>query len=164
MKNKIIHYRDDWMTPPEYYNKLNKIYNFDFDPCPFMHNVEEWDGLKIAWGKMNFVNPPYSLKLKVEFIKKALFEFNNFNRKSIFLLPVSTSTKIFHKHLKYFLNPINDFVEGRIPFIGWNSKGQMVNWDLIGKNTDDTIEYDGKIIPLHIKNTGQTDNMLIKII
>lgn len=163
MKHRDLNHKDDWMTPPKVYKKLDDIYHFDFDPCPFMHNIEEWDGLKVAWGKMNFVNPPYSQKLKEEFIKKALFEFINFNRKSVLLLPVSTSTKIFHKHLKYYIRPTLDFVEGRIPFIGWNSKGQMVNWHLIGKDTDETIEINGKIEPLYVKNTGQTDSMVIKI-
>lgn len=163
MKNKNLDHRDDWMTPPDVYKNLDDIYHFDFDPCPFMHNTEDWDGLKVAWGKMNFVNPPYSQKLKEAYIKKTLFEFKNFNRKSVLLLPVSTSTKIFHEELKYFLNPLSDFIKGRISFIGWNAKGQMVNWHLIGKNTDETIEIDGKIVPLHIKNTGQTDCMTIKI-
>lgn len=34
-----------------------------FDPCPFNPNWKEGvdlDGLKIAWQKYNFVNPPYS--------------------------------------------------------------------------------------------------------
>lgn len=44
------------------YDELNK--EFDFDPCPLHHNIEDWDGLKIEWGKVNFINPPYSRKLK----------------------------------------------------------------------------------------------------
>jgi len=164
MKNRNLNHKDHWMTPPIFKKGLDDIYHFDFDPCPFMHNIEEWDGLKIAWGKMNFVNPPYSQKIKEAFIYKALFEFYNFKRKSVLLLPVSTSSKIFHNELKYFINPLSDFVEKRIPFIGYNSYGQMVNWHLIGKDTDETIEIDGETKPLHIKNTGQTDCMTIRII
>ena len=56
---------DDWKTPDSFYNKLNEIYHFDFDPCPYQ---SDFDGLKIEWGKANFVNPPYSRKLKEAFI------------------------------------------------------------------------------------------------
>ena len=31
-----------------------------------------WDGLEIEWGDVNFVNPPYSRKLKDAFVKKAV--------------------------------------------------------------------------------------------
>lgn len=44
MKNRNLVHSDNWATPPEFYNKLNEEFNFDFDPCPFEHNVEKWDG------------------------------------------------------------------------------------------------------------------------
>lgn len=62
---------DDWKTPDWFYNQLDKIYHFDFDPCPYQ---ADFDGLKISWGKRNFVNPPYSRKLKEAFVRKAVKE------------------------------------------------------------------------------------------
>lgn len=62
---------DDWKTPNEFYNKLNAIYKFDFDPCPYQ---AEFDGLNMEWGQRNYINPPYSRKLKEAFVRKALQE------------------------------------------------------------------------------------------
>jgi hypothetical protein len=48
-----------WITPPELYKKWDKEFNFDFDPCPL--NPQQ-NALQIAWGKSNYVNPPYMKK------------------------------------------------------------------------------------------------------
>jgi len=67
MKNRNIVYKDDWKTPGELYQKLNNEFHFNFDPCPLNHNVEKWDGTLIDWKSSNFINPPYSRKLKEQF-------------------------------------------------------------------------------------------------
>jgi len=64
MKNRNLDHKDDWATPDYFYNDLDKEFNFNFDPCPFEHDLEKWDGLKIEWKERNFINPPYSRKLK----------------------------------------------------------------------------------------------------
>lgn len=38
---------DDWKTPEWFYSQLDKIYHFDFDPCPYQ---ADFDGLNITWG------------------------------------------------------------------------------------------------------------------
>ena len=38
---------DDWKTPDELYNSLDRVYHFDFDPCPYQ---SEFDGLRLTWG------------------------------------------------------------------------------------------------------------------
>jgi hypothetical protein len=55
MKNRNIDHKDDWKTPDDFYNKLNTKYNFDFDPCPFMHDISKWDGLLIDWRERNYI-------------------------------------------------------------------------------------------------------------
>ena len=72
MKNRNLEHKDDWKTPDDLLQNLNKEFNFDFDPCPLY--CTEFDGLKIDWGKSNFINPPYSRKLKEAFIHKAYNE------------------------------------------------------------------------------------------
>jgi len=38
---------DDYRTPKWLFNLLNGEFNFDFDPCPFQHDLSKWDGLQI---------------------------------------------------------------------------------------------------------------------
>lgn len=114
MKKIHINNDDNYATPPEFYEKLNAIFNFDFDPCPYTENEILIDGLKIDWGKSNFVNPPYSQKLKESFIKKGIEEMRK-GKTSVFLIPVSTSTKLFHDLIKPNASKI-EFIKGRIKF------------------------------------------------
>ena len=64
MKNRNLNHSDHWKTPPEFYNKLDAEFHFNFDPCPL---YAEFDGLNIEWQSSNYVNPPYSRKLKEAF-------------------------------------------------------------------------------------------------
>lgn len=124
MKNRNINHSDDWQTPPKFFNKLNAEFNFDFDPCPYKHDLAQWDGLKIAWGERNFINPPYSRRLKELFVKKAIEESKK-GKLCVMLLPVSTSTKLFHDYILPNKQEIR-FIKGRIKFIGINTLGQSV--------------------------------------
>lgn len=48
-----------WLTPPEIYKTLSEEFGpFDFDPCPYPL-PRGFDGLTCAWGKRNYVNPPF---------------------------------------------------------------------------------------------------------
>ena len=124
MKNRNLNHSDNWQTPPELYNKLNEEFNFNFDPCPLNHNLELWDGLKIEWKERNFINPPYSRKLKDLFVKKAIEESKK-GKLCVLLLPVSTSTKLFHDHILPNKKEIR-FLKGRVKFIGVNTFGNLV--------------------------------------
>ena len=151
VKNRNLNHKDDWATPPYFYEELHKKYNFNFDPCPFQHDTSLWDGLEISWGKRNFINPPYSRKLKEAFIHKAYQESQK-GKLCILLLPVSTSTKIFHNIIEP--NCEIKFVKGRIPFIGVNSKGEYVNWHLWDRNPPPGSK--------EVRNSGQHDSMIVK--
>ena len=96
MKNRNLNNHDNWQTPPELYDELNNEFNFDFDPCPLF---AEFDGLNTEWGDSNFVNPPYSRKLKDAFVIKAIEESKR-GKLCVCLLPVSTSTILFHEHIQ----------------------------------------------------------------
>jgi hypothetical protein len=114
MKKIHINNDDNYATPPEFYNELNKRFNFNFDPCPYNEGEIINDGLKIEWGRSTFVNPPYSQKLKEAFIKKGIEEMKK-GKLCVFLIPVSTSTKLFHDYIKPNATSI-EFVKGRIKF------------------------------------------------
>jgi len=83
---------DNWQTPKDLYKKLDKEFNFNFDPCPLNAKV---DGLKIDWKGNIFVNPPYS-QIKT-WLEKAHEELNKGNAENIvFLTFANTDTKWFH--------------------------------------------------------------------
>ena len=127
MKNRNLDNHDNWQTPKELYDLLNDEFNFDFDPCPicFDEITPDKDGLLIDWGKRNFINPPYSKKLKDSFVKKAIDEAKK-GKLCVCLLPVSTSTILFHDHIKPNASEIR-FIKGRVKFIGINTFGEKVS-------------------------------------
>src|SRR3990172_6154181 len=151
MKNRNLVHTDDWATPPYFYDELNKCFKFNFDPTPFNHDVNKWDGLKIEWKERNYINPPYSQKLKEAFVIKAIEESKK-GKLCVMLLPVSTSTQLYHKHILPNTDDIT-FIFKRIPFIGINTKGQYVNWHLWDKKAPDNVE--------HVKNSGMHDSMVV---
>lgn len=140
---------DNYATPPEIYNKLDKEYNFDFDPCPYNEGALETDGLEIEWGSSNFVNPPYSKGLKEAFIKKGIQEMKK-GKLCVFLIPVSTSTKLFHEWIKPYATKI-EFLRGRIKFgkkdkegnfyLPLNSKGKTQS----GTKDSMIVVFDGRL-------------------
>ena len=46
MKNRNLDNKDDWATPKGLYDELCLEFHFDFDPCPYQHDMS-WDGLEI---------------------------------------------------------------------------------------------------------------------
>ena len=97
-KGMLTSLRQDWQTPQEIYDGLNKEFNFDFDPCPIN---PKFDGLEIAWKKRNFINPPYGRYKKGKyqgksaqtlFVKKA-FEESKKGKLCVLLIPVRTSSE-----------------------------------------------------------------------
>jgi hypothetical protein len=84
-----------------------------------------FNGLLIDWKQSNFINPPYSKELKKDFVLKAINESNK-GKLCVLLLPVSTSTKLFHNYILPNAKEIR-FLEKRVKFLGINTKGEFVN-------------------------------------
>ena len=122
MKNRNLQHSDHWATPKDFYEELNKEFDFDYDPCP-LH--ADFDGLTVEWGQRNFVNPPYTRQIKEAFVKKAITE-SQLGKLCVLLLPVSTSTKLFHDYILPNAQDIR-FVRGRIKFRGVNTFGDYVD-------------------------------------
>ena len=141
MKNRNLDHKDDWATPPNVYAKLNEEFDFTFDPCPYQHDIERWDGLEVEWGERNFINPPYSRKLKEAFVRKAISESKK-GKLCVMLLPVSTSTKLFHKDILPHQTEIR-FFEGRIKFCGVNTFGEFVTGKA-GMHDSMLVVFDGR--------------------
>lgn len=100
--------KQDWKTPKKFYEELNKEFHFDFDPCP---TNPKFDGLKIEWGKCNFVNPPY--KYIADWVKKGYEEWKK-GKTVVFLIPSRTDTRWWHD---YVMNATEiRFIKGRLCF------------------------------------------------
>jgi len=117
---------DDWKTP-DYIIETEVLPIFEynsgkefFDPCPLN---SKFDGLQIEWKKQNYINPPYTRKLKEAFIRKS-YEESQKGKLCVMLLPVSTSTKVFHEVI--YPNAEIRFLKGRVKFIGINIKRERV--------------------------------------
>jgi len=114
---------DDWETPKYILDWVKRAYGDFFDPCPLKHNLEKWNGLNIPWASVNFVNPPYNNRGKVNFIKKSYEEYKN-GKVSILLIPASIDIPIFHDIILKYASIY--FVRGRVKFKGYNQKGEYV--------------------------------------
>lgn len=112
---------DMWSTPQKFYDKLNKEFNFDLDPCATIENAkcdlyftEEENGLTQDWeGFTVFCNPPYGRVLK-EWVQKSYEESLKPNTKVVMLIPARTDTIYFHKYIYNIANI--RFLKGRLKF------------------------------------------------
>ena len=102
---------DDWATPKYIYDQAME--KGMFDPCPLFSS---FDGLRIEWGEINFVNPPYS-NLKA-WIKKSIEQAKK-RKKVILLIPARTDTKAFKMLFDY--GSTITFISGRLRFNEANS-------------------------------------------
>ena len=82
-----------WLTPKDIYDKLDKEFNFNFDPCPYP-KPEGFDGLKIPWGSSSYVNPPYESGV-TKWVRKAIQEHKK-GKKVVFVFPID-------KWIHYFI-------------------------------------------------------------
>lgn len=120
--------RDEWETPQEFFDELNKEFHFTLDPCATdqtakckHYYTKEQDGLSKDWsGETVFCNPPYSKKTKQNpgqevWIKKCWKESQNPETTVVLLIPARTDTKAFHKYI-YKKAEIR-FLPGRLRFV-----------------------------------------------
>jgi len=114
--------KDEWATPQDFFDGLNKQYNFTLDPCATAQNTkcpkfytQQDNGLIQDWsGNVVYVNPPYS-NVK-EWVKKALQESRKPNTTIVMLVAARTDTKFFHDYCTK-ANQIF-FIKGRLKFGG----------------------------------------------
>ena len=148
---------NDWATPWDLYQKLNEKYEFsEFDPCPLANDLNSFNGLEAIWPKDKpiFLNPPYDLVGKTAFVQKAI----KHNGTVVMLLPVSTSTKLFHEWI--LPNCSIEFLDHRPRYEGINTKGQWVNPGL-GRNTGALAAYCKAQGLTQVKSPGAHDSMIV---
>lgn len=100
---------DDWSTPKDVYDALNKEFNFNYDPCPLKAG---FDGLFIGkWNSCSFVNPPYS-NIK-DWAKRSYEEYLKGNT-VVMLIPSRKDTKWWHEYIMKATEI--RFIKGRLKF------------------------------------------------
>ena len=115
---------DEWGTPQELFDELNKRFNFTLDPWATPENAKcvkyftpEEDGLSKDWsGHTVFLNPPYTRGAIAKWVKKAHDEGNKPDTMVICLLPSRTDTKYWHEYCMEAAHIY--FIKGRLKFKG----------------------------------------------
>lgn len=113
---------DEWSTPQDFFDELNKEFNFTLDPCATPENAKcekyytkEDDGLKQDWsGETVFCNPPYGRAIK-DWVKKCYEESKKPNTTVVILIPARTDTSYFHDYIYHKAKEIR-FIRGRLKF------------------------------------------------
>lgn len=100
--------RQNWKTPQAFYQALNAEFSFDFDPCP---TNPKFDGLKVDWGGVSYVNPPY--KNCGDWLKKGFEEYQK-GKTVVFLIPSRTDTRYWHEYCMKATEI--RFIKGRLKF------------------------------------------------
>lgn len=119
-----VHYSsktNEWSTPQDFFDELDKEFNFTLDPCSTSENAKcakyftvEDDGLKQDWSNdVVFMNPPYGREIK-HWIKKA-YEEHIKGATVVCLIPSRTDTTYWHDYIFGKASDIR-FLRGRLKF------------------------------------------------
>ena len=110
---------NEWATPQDFFDQLDKEFGFTLDPCSthenakcHLHYTKDDDGLEKDWGgQVVSCNPPYGRELK-QWVKKCHDE----GKKTtvVMLIPARTDTSYFHDYI-YNKAEIR-FIRGRLKF------------------------------------------------
>jgi site-specific DNA-methyltransferase (adenine-specific) len=122
-KTNSVHFMsktNEWTTPSELYERLNREFNFTLDPCCTKENAKceryfttAEDGLKQNWSNdIVFMNPPYGREIG-KWIEKAYKESLK-GAIVVCLIPARTDTAYWHDYI--FGKAEVRFLRGRIKF------------------------------------------------
>lgn len=144
-KGIFSHATDEWETPQDFFDELNRIYHFDLDVCATEQNAKckrffnsKQDGLKKSWGGATiWCNPPYSNI--IEWCRKATEEQQN-GTTTVMLVPARTDTKWFHQYVWQKPNVDVQFVRGRLRFGGSNQNAPFPSMVIVFRGIQDGTE------------------------
>jgi site-specific DNA-methyltransferase (adenine-specific) len=135
MNNKLMFssISNEWETPRELFDILNREFHFTLDPCATDDNhlcdkyfTIEDDGLMYSWFyETVFCNPPYGRYIG-KWVKKCYESSIYFGSTCVMLIPARTDTKWLHDYI-YNKAEIR-FIKGRLKFVNrllpsWNKEG-----------------------------------------
>lgn len=112
---------DDWATPQDFFDDLDREFGFTLDVCADDQNAKcgryftrEQDGLDQDWRGICWMNPPYGRGITEKWMQKA-YEASKKGATVVCLVPSRTDTKWFHE---YAVKGEIRFVKGRLKFGG----------------------------------------------
>lgn len=113
---------NEWATPQDFFDTLNKEFNFNLHVCATKENAKckkfytkEDNGLEKSWTGRVFCNPPYGREIG-KWVSKAFME--SHKGVIVMLIPARTDTKYFHEYIYNKPNVEIRFIKGRLKFGG----------------------------------------------
>lgn len=111
---------EDWATPQDLFDSLNRTFQFDLDVCATLENRKctdyfdkDQDGLSQDWsGRRCWMNPPYGRQIG-KWMEKAFTENHKNGTLVCCLVPARTDTKWWHD---YATKGTIRFIHGRLKF------------------------------------------------
>ena len=146
---------NEWHTPQDLFDSLNKQFRFTLDPCSNdtnakceKHYTQADDGLSKSWaGETVFMNPPYGREIG-KWVEKAYRESLQSGTVVVCLIPARTDTKYWHDYVMkaHYVH----LVKGRVKFGG----GLKTNAHTPGAPFPSAVVVFGKSVP-NIACNGQ---------
>ena len=139
---------DNWSTPINLFNCLDKQFHFTLDPCANKNNTKclrfyskEIDGLSKSWAHETvFMNQPYGREIS-KWIKKAYKESLEPGTIIVCLIPARTDTTYWHDFV--MKSTYIHFIKGRLKFNDIGTAPFPSAIIVFGKDIID-IDYPGK--------------------
>lgn len=127
---------NEYSTPQEFFDELEKEFHFTLDPCATKETAKcpkffthKEDGLKQSWdGERVFCNPPYGREIG-KWVKKAS---ETTGGVTVMLIPARTDTKYFHKYI-YHKAELR-FIQGRLKFGGLKNSAPFPSMIVVFKS------------------------------
>ena len=131
--------KEDWETPQELFDELNREFCFTVDVCAddrnhkcdnYFRKTDPVDGLHMDWTGTCWMNPPYGREIG-KWIKKASEEVQKKAHIIVCLLPVRTDTKWFHEYIYGKPDVEIRFLKRRLKFSGESNNAPFPNMIVI---------------------------------
>jgi phage N-6-adenine-methyltransferase len=128
---------DDWPTPQDFFDDLNREFNFTLDPCSDEKNhkcasffTAADDGLSQEWTGRVFMNPPYGRTIG-KWMQKAFESVSTSCEVVVCLVPARTDTAWWHD---YAMKGEVRYIRGRLKFGGHKNSAPFPNAVVIFRN------------------------------
>lgn len=125
IKGMLTSNSNEWETPQDLFDRLNRIFHFDIDVAANDENhkcekyfTKERDGLTQNWGGYSvWCNPPYGKEIG-KWVQKAAETVEDNETVIVMLIPSRTDTRWFHDYILNNPRATIHFIKGRLRFSG----------------------------------------------